>query len=80
MVKGHAAVIFLVALTKKVVVIMTLRQEVIPMAQSPGAGYNTLCGLMVVSWFWMSASRAFACLFIQKKEKRNLIIGLPKGR
>ena len=64
MVKGDPTTFFFVVLIKRAVAVMA----VIPY------------GLMVVPVFLGEYCKGVSFLFIYRKEKRNLIIGMPKGR
>lgn len=68
--------IFSVALTKRAVVVMTLRQEGVSLPLGLCAGYR----LMVVPCCWVSAPQDIPFLSIYKKEKENLTTGMLKGR
>ena len=47
------------------------------MTQGPVSGYNTLC-MMVFPMFLHESSKDTPFFFINKEEKENLIIGMPK--
>ena len=47
------------------------------MTQGPVSGYNTLC-MMVFPMFLHESSKDTPFFFINKEEKENLVIGMPK--
>lgn len=75
--------ILLLALTKRAVAVLTLRQEDFSLCHGwcPVAGSNTMWFMVVPTFLGeYSQGHSLPFIFLYKREKGNLLIGLPKGK
>lgn len=77
--KGDPTMISLVALTKREVVVMAVRQKKLSQCHRVQLLAIISYGLVVVAIFLMSTPRAFPS-FPYEKGKGNLVVDRPKGR